>query len=133
MEVFYFKNAMIQKLEIQSVFARDNKVKLTLRFEDDVPSVVCGDRKTFELLFMNLLSKTISVLSNTKLRIYCRLRGIINSYQDFTIQIIMTYILQKGKIEKPVKILENSIKKPKSNCIKTFLILKRCTVWKLDK
>jgi len=67
------------------MFAKDSHMTkqwryFTSRFEDDVPSVVCGDRKTFELLVMNLLSKTISVLANTKLRIYCRLRGIINSY-----------------------------------------------------
>lgn len=68
----------------------------------------------------------LSVLENRKLHIYCRLRGIINQYQDFTIQTIFTYYLYKDieGMDKPLRILENSIKKPKSNTLPLpFLVI----------
>jgi nitrogen-specific signal transduction histidine kinase len=84
MEVFYFKNSIIQRLEILSNFAAKNNVRMNLKIDDSIPSVVCGDRKKFEQLFFNLLMKLLSDLDNKQLNIYCRLRGIINK-MDFTI------------------------------------------------
>ena len=90
MEIFYFKNSIVQRLEIISNFAKQNNNQILLKIDDSMPKVVFGDRKKFEMLFLNLMMKLLSKLHDKKINIYCRQRGTIKK-MDFNIQIIISF------------------------------------------